>query len=52
MSTWFVYGENAKHHVVLVDGEGIVERVHPIPFEDRREAVRAATRLNLRDGSE
>ena len=34
--------------VVLGDGDKTV-KTHPIPFTDRREAVRAAERLNQRD---
>jgi hypothetical protein len=52
MNTWYVYDENGRYHVMLVGEGGAVLRTHPIPFTDRRDAVRAAARLNVRDGSE
>lgn len=34
--------------VALFDDRGAMQRVHPIGFEDQREAARAASRLNAR----
>lgn len=40
--------DEGYYWVILVDGDTMI-RQHPIPFTDRREAVRAAVRLNARD---
>jgi hypothetical protein len=37
-------------YVALVDHQGNHIRTHPIPFPYKREADRAAARLNIRDG--
>lgn len=39
-------------YVMRVDGNGMYEKRHPIPFDSEREAQRAADRLNARDASE
>jgi hypothetical protein len=36
----------------LVNGDARVERIHPIEFDAKREADRAAARLNTRDHNE
>ena len=40
--------DQGYYWIILVDGD-VMLRQHPIPFTDRREAVRGAERLNKRD---
>lgn len=37
--------------VPLVNGDSRVEHIHPIPFDNQRDAWRAADRLNRRDAN-
>ncbi len=47
--TWEVRMSGAYWVVGLVDEEGQLVRIHPIPFLSEREAERGAFRLNVRD---
>jgi len=47
MAEWRPFPEYEAYHVALYDGDQLV-RVHPIPFDSKREAERAADRLNVK----
>ena len=48
MAEWRTIPQYSTYHAALFEGEQLI-RVHPIPFDDKREADRAVSRLNSRD---
>lgn len=52
MTLWIVRSQDGEFFVALVErasGYNRLVRQHPIPFENSRDAERAAVRLNARD---
>ena len=49
MNIWHAVPIAGQFWVTLSDEHGVVIKTHPLPFTDKREADRAAARLNVRD---
>lgn len=48
MPEWRTIPQYSTYHAALFEGEHLI-RVHPIPFDDKREADRAVSRLNAHE---